>query len=149
MIYIPEDIQIDTLLKQGAVFFFVETSVHSDTPHFFIILNKRPKTDEILYMVNCTSSDINKIKKLYSNKPKTIVSLIKNRNRSDYDKITKSYSIINCNDFIGKTKEELIQKRKDNILKLKKELPKWKLKQVLKGVEESDLWPPEIRKYVI
>ncbi len=149
MIFIPEDIQINSLLKQGAVFYFQEISIHYDIPHFFIILIKILKSVIIIYIVNCTSSDINKIKKLYSKKPTTIVSLIKNNNRCDYVGLTKSYSIINCNEFIGKTREELIQKRKDNILKLKKDFPSWKLKQIIKGVNESDLWPPEIKKYVV
>ena len=149
MIHIPEEIQINSLLKQGAVFYFKDTSLQSDLPHFFIILNKKPQIDRIIYMVNCTSSNINAIKTVYSNKPKTIVSLIKNRNRCDYVELTKPYSIIDCNTFISVPREELIQKRKDNILKFKKEFPIWKLKQVIKGVADSDLWPLEIKKFII
>ena len=53
---IPSEIAIKSILKPGSVFYFTEDSFQSQAPHFFVILNKDPISENLLLMVNATSN---------------------------------------------------------------------------------------------
>ena len=59
---IPSEIQIASTIKPGSVYYFPEQALSSDEPHYFIVVNHNPLTDEILILV-CSSSRIDKVKR--------------------------------------------------------------------------------------
>jgi hypothetical protein len=46
---------IRKILKPGSVFYFAHQESTGDEPHYFVILNKDPQTDELLILVNATT----------------------------------------------------------------------------------------------
>lgn len=113
---IPADIQIKATIKAGSVFYFVEEALSSDDPHYFIVLNHHPLTDEILVLV-CSSSQINKVKERVRRRQfpeSTVVEIFKR----EYPDFTKD-SVIDCNEVFPRTLGQLIEKLTQGELKLK------------------------------
>ncbi|MEW6488967.1 MAG: hypothetical protein AB1578_13755 [Thermodesulfobacteriota bacterium] len=61
MIFIPPEIRVGATLRPGSVFYFAEESHTGDTPHFFVVLNHSPRTDEVLLLVH-SSSQLEKVR---------------------------------------------------------------------------------------
>ena len=113
---IPADVQIKATIKPGSVFYFVEEALSSDDPHYFIVLNHHPLTDDILVLV-CSSSQISKVKARVKRRnfpQSTVVELLK----SEYPDFTKD-SIVDCNEVFPRTIAQLVEKLRHGELRLK------------------------------
>jgi hypothetical protein len=140
---IPPDICIKSTIRPGSVYYFVEESFSSPEPHYFIVINRNPVSDNIVLLV-CSSSQIEKVKrrrKLLP--PETLVEIKESR----YINFTTD-SIIDCNNILQKTKEQLIQKLEQNELKLKMEMDIHLVEQLRQAVKKSPLVEEEIKKFL-
>jgi len=91
-------------LRGGAVFYVQDRSLTSAEPHFFIVLNHSPLTEEYLLLV-VSSSQLEGVKRRFSHLPaQTLVEIAPEA----YADFTKP-SIINCNHVFRRTKAQLIE----------------------------------------
>lgn len=119
MIDIPEDHAIKASIRTGSVYYFVEeTHTHSSEPHYFVVLNINPLTDEVLILVN-SSSRVDKVRRRTSPCKGTIVEV----GKEEYTCFTEDISAFNCNDIVCRTIDEIVSKLKNNELKLKPDMP--------------------------
>ncbi len=112
---ISADIQILATIKTGSVYYFEEESLSSQEPHFFVILNKNPRTDEFLILV-CASSQVEKRKNIgkklgFPSETLVIIS------PGEY-KLFKKETVIDCNRAFEKTAQFLIEKLKNKKLRV-------------------------------
>jgi len=56
---IPAQVRILATMKTGSVYYFEEEQLSSTEPHYFVVLNKEPRTEEFLILV-CASSQVEK-----------------------------------------------------------------------------------------
>ena len=101
---VPNENWLNLFLHPGAVFYLQDRALTSPEPHYFVVLNHCPKTEETLLLV-VSSSQIGTTKKLHAAKPpETLVEIAE----SEYADFTKD-SIISCNQIFTKSKQQLIQ----------------------------------------
>lgn len=129
---IPPEIQIKSTLKPGSVYYFVDESLKSSEPHYFIVLNYTPLEDHFLLLV-CSSHQISKVKwRNINNPPSTLVEI----SPSEYDDFTKQ-SIIDCNSVFARSIQQLRKKLESGQLKLKSVMPTHLLEKLRKGALDS------------
>lgn len=133
---IPSDIAIKSVLKPGSVFYFIEDSFQSKEPHYFVVLNKDPITENLLLMVNATSNVSDRISwaKKVGLPAATLVE-------ADSRKCTflAKQSIFNCNSPIIRPLKTLIEKFDDSKLGLKGNVTDEVLEELRQGVILSPL----------
>lgn len=133
--YIPPDVCILSTIKTGSVYYFEEEQLLSDEPHYFIVLNKSPRTEEFLFLV-CASSQVEKRKENIQHlgfPQETLVFVLP----SDYPIFTKA-TVIDCNSVFERTSETLIEKLKQDKLKMCTEImPDIIIQKLIKGVLAS------------
>lgn len=141
MIDIPPCIQIKSTIKSGSVYYFTESSFSSPEPHYFIVLNHDPLSDRILVLV-CASSRIETVKRRRRNCPcSTLVEI----SQSQYSGFTK-HTIIDCNDVMEYTIDDLINKIEKGELKLKPEIDTSLVAALRSAVYDSTLVSNKIKK---
>ena len=105
---IPLDIRLSSTLKSGVVYYFRDVrEIASDKPHYYVVVNINPMTDEFLVLAIATSKiheTKQRIKRL-DIPQKTLIFI----SSLEYPRFTKK-TVIDCNRVISKTKEQLIQK---------------------------------------
>ena len=112
-------IQILAGIRTGAVYYFIEDSFPSSEPHYFVVLNKNPRTDELLILV-CASSQVDKrieIAKKLGFPTETLVII----SPSEFS-LFKKQTVIDCNRALEKTSRSLIEKLEQGKLKICTEL---------------------------
>jgi hypothetical protein len=143
LIDIPPEVQIESTIRPGSVFYFIEnTFTTSEEPHYFIVINHNPTTDRVVLLV-CTSSQIQAVKRRRRNLPDTTVE-IKKEKYPDF----KKDSIVDCNDVFVKSMDTLILKLKQNELKLKMEIDITLVKKLRTAVKQSPIVEREIKKLI-
>ena len=90
-------------LRGGAVFYLRERSLTSPQPHFFVVLNHAPLTDECLLLV-VSSSQVASVKRRRQGLPPETTVEVRG---DEYQDFTKD-SIIDCNSVFVKTKLQLL-----------------------------------------
>lgn len=113
MVKIPilPDVYIKAPLRPGSVFYFPDAELSSPEPHYFIVLNINPFTDDILLLV-CSSSQCEAVKWRRRECPETVVDI----SPSEYVRFTKD-SVVDCNNPFPRTVAELVRKYEDGLLK--------------------------------
>jgi hypothetical protein len=112
---IPAKVRILAGIQTGSVYYFEEERLSSTEPHYFVVLNKNPRTEELLVLV-CASSQIKKRKQIARKlgfSPKTLVVI----SPSEYPPFTKD-TVIDCNGVFEKTAQSLIDKLEQGKLKV-------------------------------
>jgi len=138
---IPEEI------KTGSVYYFQEEGLSSNEPHYFIVLNRNPRTEEFLILV-CASSQVDKRKRIvrflgFPQKTLVIVS------PSEYPTFKKE-SVIDCNSVFERTTQSLIDKLEKKQLKLCERLmPKEIIEKLISGTLASDQVSERVRKMLL
>jgi len=102
---IPPEIKIKSTIKIGSVYYFIEESLNSPQPHYFIVLNINPREDTVILLV-CASSQIDKIIKRRRTCPNNTLIEISPDEYPDF-KVT---SIIDCNVVFERTIDQLVDK---------------------------------------
>ena len=117
-------------IQTVSVYYFEEEELSSTEPHYFVVLNKDPQTDELLILV-CASSQVEKRKQIaqklgFSSETLVVIS------PSDYALFTKE-TVIDCNRAFEKTAQSLIDKLEQKKLHICTELMSEDIIQKLVG----------------
>ncbi|MDD5341800.1 MAG: hypothetical protein PHI73_00465 [Patescibacteria group bacterium] len=139
---IPPHIHILSTIKTGSVYYFEEEQLKSTEPHYFIVLNKNPRSDEFLILV-CASSQVEKRKSIIRRLklPSKTLVIVKPAQYSIFCLDT----VIDCNSVFEKTSQYLIDKLQQCKLKVCSEaMPEEIIKQLIEGVVAS----PQVAKRV-
>lgn len=102
-------------IQPGSVFYFEEETISSPEPHFFVVLNKNPRTEEVLILV-CASSQVDKRKQAIKRlgfPPETLVFV----SPTEYV-LFKKDTVIDCNRAYEKAPQSLIEKLEQGKLKV-------------------------------
>jgi hypothetical protein len=115
MISISPDIRLLATLKTGSVYYFEEERLKSPEPHYFIVLNKTPKNDSVLFLA-CASSQVEKRKsaiRALGFSPETLVTV----DPGEYDGFPKA-TAVDCNTVFEKTTLSVIDKLANKKLRI-------------------------------
>jgi hypothetical protein len=118
---IPPEVALKATIRPGSVYYFPKERFSSKEPHYFVVINIDPTTDEVIFVV-CSSSQIEKVKqrnKHKHNPPETLVIVSK----KEYVDFTCD-SIIDCNNVFPERIQTLVEKLSKNTLKIKTEMNK-------------------------
>lgn len=143
---IPADIRILATLKTGSVYYFEEERLSSREPHYFIVLNKRPKTESVLFLV-CGSSQVEKRKNAIQKLgfPEETLVFVSPKECPCFSKETA----IDCNTIIDKMIESVIEKLASNELRICTDfIPDEIIKKLVKGALMSTQIQEEIKKSI-
>lgn len=137
---IPDDLLFEICYKQGSVFYFVDEELSSQEPHFFIVLNHSPSSQQVFILA--VSS--HQVLKTYYRRPNEQIETLIEITPSDYEGFTKD-SIIDCNRVFQKSIADIKEKHKSGKLKSKPTFPEELLKKVINGVKKSKLIEKNIK----
>lgn len=143
MIHIPEDIRFKSTIKQGSVYYYIDRSIRSPEPHYLIVVNKDPINDGVILLV-CASSQVDKVKRMRKNLPLTTLVEISPEEYTSFSKPT----IIDCNEIIERTIEELIDKLKTRDLKIREEMNFSIVRRLRLAVKDSPLHSEELKDLI-
>jgi hypothetical protein len=119
MINVAARVRILGSIQTGAVYYFEEEQLNSPEPHYFIVLNKNPRTEEVLILV-CASSQVEKRKQIAKklNFPADTLVII---SPAEYSLFTKE-TVVDCNTAFDRNVQSLIDKLEQGKLKICTEL---------------------------
>lgn len=141
MIEIPPEIRIKAAIRLGSVYYFPEESFKSLEPHYFIVINTDPYRDTVILLV-CASSQIDTVHRYRNTCPiETIVEITP----AQYAGF-KVNSIIDCNNVIEKSIDQLIEKLEQNKLKIKEEMDASLVQKLREGAISSPLIERRIKE---
>jgi hypothetical protein len=86
------DPKLQLSLREGSVYYFVERHITSPEPHYFIVVNSNPLTQQVL-LLSVVTSQVEDVKLLRKSCPETLVEL-----GPDTFDVLKKPSIVDCND---------------------------------------------------
>jgi len=132
---IPARVRILGAIQTGSVFYFEEETITSTEPHYFVVLNKNPRTEEVLVLV-CASSQVDKRKQAIQRlgfPQETLVFV----SPTEYV-LFKKDTVIDCNRAYERTPQSLIEKLEQGKLKVCTEImAETIVQQLLQGVMAS------------
>lgn len=141
---IPARVRILASIKSGSVFYFADSELTSTDPHYFVVLNKDPRTEDLLILV-CASSQVEKRKQaasLLGFPEETLVFI----SPSECSLFTKN-TVIDCNRAFEKTPQSLIEKLEGGNLRVCEEIMSEEIVSSLKsGVLASKQISETIKK---
>ena len=141
---IPARVRILAGIQTGSVYYFEEELLSSTEPHYFVVLNKNPRTEEVIILV-CASSKVDKRRQIakslgFSNKTLVVIT------PSEYSLFTKE-TVIDCNRAFEKIAQSLIDKLEQGKLKVCTELmPDDIVRKLIDGVMTSTQIAEKIKK---
>lgn len=141
---IPPNVRILATIRTGSVYYFEEEELLSDEPHYFVVLNQNPRTEEFLMLV-CASSQIEKRQQIaqrlgFPLETQVIIS------PSEYSIFSKD-TMIDCNRVFEKTSQTLIEKLDQNKLKVCMEImPDIILQKLIRGILASTQISEKIKR---
>ena len=142
---VPPEVTIRATIQPGSVYYFHhEDIVYSNEPHYFVVINIDPSTEQVIFLV-CASSRIDKVKERRNNlPPETLVTV----SPDEYLEF-KYPSIFDCNTVYLDNIEHLIQRLVKKQLELKLEMNIQLVEQLRQGVIASPLIQPLIKNQLI
>lgn len=140
---IPPEVEIQSSIRQGSVYYFHHESLSSPTPHYFIVINQEPVQDTIILLV-CASSQVHKRLMWYSACPEETLVLVKPEEYPEFNVLT----VIDCNNVFEITFEQLIKKRQQGLLQLKSPLDTKIVATIKRGVVASPLIEQRIKALI-
>lgn len=144
MIDIPANIRILATIKRGSVYYFNEENFISTEPHFFVVLNKNPKNNNILILA-CATSQTERRKEI-AQKLKFPKETLVEVSPSEFSFFNKN-TLFDCNCVIEKSTQSLIDKLCNNCLEIcNKDMPDYIVKDIIKGVLLSSQVPEGSKK---
>ena len=145
--YISPRIRILATIKTGSVYYFQDEELSSADSHYFVVLNKDPRTEEFLILV-CASSQIEKrrhiIQKLgFPQETLVFVSPV-------HYKIFRKDTVIDCNRVFEKTSASLIEKLEQDKLRVCSEMmPESIIKSLIQGVLASNQISEKVKRMLL
>ncbi len=134
MVKIPPEVAIRAAIRPGSVYYFPHESFSSPEPHYFVVINIDPISDEVILLI-CASSKVATVRSLWQNCPGETFVEISPYQYSGF----KLMSVLNCNHVIEQTIDQLIQRLSSGQLKLKPEMHIELVEQLRRGVLTSPL----------
>ena len=137
---------ISDTIETGSVYYFENKEISSSEPHYYTVLNIRPREEDFLMLV-CASSRVEKkirITKCLKYPPNTLVVV----SPHEYP-MFKVDSAIDCNSVFEITIQSLADKLEDKKLKLCPIMPRKIVGRLTGGVLESSLTSEKIRKMLL
>ncbi len=138
MTRIPPEI-IKVSIKPGSVYYLREDTFKSTEKHYFVVINRDPRSDEVILLV-CASSRISHVKLLYKHCSKETLVIVTPEEYNGF----RIPSIFNCNSIFIKDIKTIMKKYKDNELLIKPEMDIKLVDTLRKGVLASN----QILEYV-
>ena len=133
MTRIPPEI-IKASIKPGSVYYFREESFKSTEKHNFVVINRNPRTDEIILLA-CASSQIENTKRIRYNCPSETLVIITPEQYSGFS----TDSIFDCNNIIRRSIDIIMEKYKNDELLVRPEMDVKLVEILRKGVLASNL----------
>lgn len=141
---IPAHIRILATIKTGSVYYFQAEELASSDSHYFVVLNKDPRTEEFLILV-CASSQIEKRRHIAQKlgfPQETLVFV-----SPAHYKIFRKDTVIDCNRVFEKTSLFLIEKLEQGKLRVCREMmPETIIKNLIQGVLASNQISEKIKR---
>jgi hypothetical protein len=125
---------IEASIKPGSVYYFREESFKSTEKHYFVVINRSPRTDEIILLA-CASSQIENTKRIRSNCPVETLVII---TPAQYSGFTVD-SIFDCNRIFRRSLDVIMRKYTNNELSVELEMDIQLVETLRKGVLASNL----------
>lgn len=127
-------------IRQGTVYYLAHRGLSSAEPHFFVVLNKKPRQDRVLLLA-VASSQVEKVKARAErqNLPAATVVEISPEEYPDFSKA----SCFNCNQLFQKSLLELSQARRNRELRTQRDMPVDILERLIAGCMASPLLSDE------
>lgn len=127
------------VLRPGTIFYQQDRRLSSPEPHYFIVLNYAPLSDE--HLVLCvTSSQLEKVRKRCARQPETAVTIT-----PDACAVFPRDSIVNCNEVFPKDWRVLAAHMETKEAEVRGELPLALLDALRAGVLASCTVPDAIK----
>lgn len=145
MIFIPPKVKISATIKQGSVYYFVQSHFKPPEPHYFVVLNKDPFESTLLIVVNATSNIVGRQSFIRSRgfSPETLVVVTP----TDCT-FLKRESVFDCN-FPGVyTPQELLKRCEADVFKYSGDISLEVLNKLKKGFLASKLVKEELKLLV-
>jgi hypothetical protein len=139
--------RIADTIETGSVYYFQDDSLSSDEPHYFLVLNKNPRTEEFLMLV-CASSKVEKRKRIAKRLgfPKKTMVVVSPLQYATF----KVESVIDCNRIFEKSIKALSDRLDRGRLKICKELmPKAVIQELITGALASNQVSEKVRKILL
>ncbi|HSH39895.1 MAG TPA: hypothetical protein VK993_14060 [Chthoniobacterales bacterium] len=137
------DLTLRLSLREGSVYYFTERSLTSPEPHYFIVVNSDPLTQQVLLLAVC-SSKVPEVKQRRREWPDTVVQI----SPQQFD-VLKRESIVDCNDLkqvsLRDFNARFIRKQ---IKHFGKDLPPDLRRRVRTAIHASQILPAEIKSLV-
>lgn len=138
------EVRIMAAIQSGSVFYFEEETLNTTDAHYFVVLNKDPRTEELLILV-VASSQVERRKEI-ANKLGFPAETLVFVSPIEYPLFTKD-TVIDCNRAFEKTSQSLIEKLEANRLRVCTEVMSADIVQKLKaGIAASTQITENIKK---
>ncbi|HEY5791797.1 MAG TPA: hypothetical protein VIS74_00770 [Chthoniobacterales bacterium] len=134
--------QIRLTLRTGSVYYFADRALHSAEPHFFIVVNRSPLSDELLILAVVTSQ-VDKVRRFRKSLPDTLVAL----DPVLYAELSKP-SIVDCNQVFPKTLKEFTELFEREEIRHHQDLPGDLLALIRNAIHASPIVTPECKKLI-
>lgn len=129
---IPAQVRVVAGIQTGSVFYFEEETISSEEPHYFVVLNRNPQTEEILILA-IASSQVEKRKQIIERLGFSVETLVE-ISPQEYALFTKD-TVIDCNRAFEKSIQSLAEKLENGKLKVCKEImPSEIVERIVKGM---------------
>ena len=115
MVDIPAKVRILAAIQRGSVYYFEEEQLSSEEPHYFVVLNENPRTEDFLVLLVASSQVAKRIRiaKHLGFPPETIVVVTP----TECPLFSKD-TVNDCNSTIERTTESLIEKLESGTLRV-------------------------------
>ena len=131
---------IEASIKPGSVYYFREESFKSTEKHYFVVINRNPRTDEIILLA-CASSQIKNIKRIRHNCPAETLVII---TPAQYCGFSVN-SIFDCNIIFRYKLDVIMSKFKNKELLVKPEIDSKLVDTLREGVLASNQIAPRYK----
>jgi hypothetical protein len=132
LVKVPPEVAIRGTIRPGSVYYFPHEGFSSPEPHYLVVINIDPTSDEVILLI-CASSKIGHVKNQWRNCPDETFVVISPQQYSGF----KLTSVLNCNYVIGQSIDQLVERLLNEQLKLKPEMSIELVEQLRQGVISS------------
>jgi hypothetical protein len=137
------DLKLRLSLREGTVYYFTERTLTSADPHYFIVVNADPWTQQVL-LLSVVTSKVEEVKRRRADCLVTLVEL----SPKDFDVLTK-LSIVDCNSLktipLAEFNERFVRKE---IQCFDKDLPLVLRRALRRAIHASNILADELKALV-
>jgi len=137
------DLKLRLTLREGSIYYFEERHLSSPDPHYFIVVNSDPLTQQVL-VLSVVTSQVENVKLRRKACPETLVELA-----PDIFDVLKKPSIVDCNDLkqipLAEFNVRFVRKE---IHYFDKDLPAALRRALRKAIHASIIVPAEVKALV-